>query len=520
MPDRVQHERTANVGSTPSEPLRSVLIVGGGTAGWLAAAVLRSYLDAGQLDIGLIESPDVPTIGVGEATVPPLVELVRSLGIDEADMMAFCNASWKLGIRFDGWHPGEHRYWHPFGPGPATVDGLPLFYFWLRQRLATNRGAFADCSPTVALAEGFRGLLMQGGSSPVVRTGAYAYHLDANRLGEYFRTLCVQRGVHHIPDRVASVQVDAGRITGITCEGTGVHHADLYIDASGFHSLLSGGAQQIDWIDWGDRLLCNRAIAVPVETARPLPPYTTATALPAGWAWRVPLTHRTGCGYVFSSNHVDDAQALDQLGRLVAPETWRGPPRFLDMPVGRRRTFWNGNCVAVGLASGFIEPLESTGIFLVQAAMRMLLKYFPDRSLNPALIERYNQRMIDTYEDIRDFIVLHYILSGREEPFWQDARQVDPGPALQELIAFYDATGMVERNFAGLFSGVSVQYLMAGNGRLPAHPPAQACRLSLDRLSGILSEIEQRNQALVQDHEPHDSALARFTAGRATEATR
>lgn len=489
--------------------LRSVLIVGGGTAGWLSAAMLRAYLKAEELSVTVVESPEVPIIGVGEATVPPLVDLVRRLGIDESDMMRHCDATWKLGIRFDGWHGDDHRYWHPFGLNAGSVDGLPFFYFWVRHRLQSGATAFTDFSPNATLCERMRGPLAAEGPSPVIEQGFYAWHIDATRFAAYLQAICTARGVRHLRDTVTGVERGEAGITAVHCRDSGALSADLYLDCSGFTALLSRGALEVPWVDYGDRLLCDRAVAVALKPDRTYPPYTRAEALEAGWAWHVPLTRRTGCGYVFSSRHVDDEAAIDEL-RAHAGERLDDEPRLIAMRVGRRARAWQDNCVAAGLAAGFLEPLESTGIYLLQAGIEQLLRYFPDRHMNPALARRYNARMETLYDEVRDFIVLHYLLSGRNGAFWNDARAVNPGSRLREIMNIYDATGMVEKPVASVFPALSVQTLMAGNGRLPARPPAQAMHVGTAKLDEIFAAVRSRNAALVNAMLPHGECLARL----------
>ncbi len=484
--------------------INSILIVGGGTAGWLCAAMLRAYLKSPELDITLVESADIPIIGVGEATVPPLVELVRRLGIDEDQLMRRCNATWKLGIRFDAWHSPQHSYWHPFGLNAGKIDGLPFYYFWLKHRLATGQTEFTDFSPNAELARSHRAPTQPDGRSPVIDQGFYAYHLDAALLAGFLKEICIEQGVHQIIDTVTVVQCDENGIHSVKCKETGELRADLYIDCSGFSALLSEGGLGIPWEDWSDMLLCNRAVAIPLQPTSDYPPFTRAHALEAGWVWRVPLYDRTGCGYVFSSDHIDDDTAIDNLRTHVGQDQIIGEPRVLSMRVGRRRRLWQNNCIAAGLAAGFVEPLESTGIYLIQAGMEQLLRYFPDRSMNPALVNRYNDRMATMFEEVRDFIVLHYHLAGRSDSdFWNDARNTALSPRLRDIIDFHDATGMVEKPVASLFPALSIQTIMAGNNRLPKHEPSQSRRIASEQLHKIFQEIARRNSALADSLPDH-----------------
>ncbi|KAA3622989.1 MAG: tryptophan 7-halogenase [Proteobacteria bacterium] len=495
---------------TGNDLLRSVVIVGGGTAGWLSAAVLRAYLDALALDITVVESPDIPIIGVGEATVPPLVDLFRRIGISEERMMRACSATWKLGIRFDDWHGPGSSYWHPFGIVGGSVDGLPFYYYWLRHRLATRATEFTDFSPNAEVARRNRAPIAAHGRSEIIERGFYAWHLDAVRLATFLREICIDKGVRHVADEVVHVECGAAGIESIVCRDAGTIEADLYLDCSGFSALLAEGALHDSWQDWSRLLLCDRAVTLPLAPDGNYPPFTRARALDAGWAWTIPLYDRTGCGYVYSSRHIDDDEALDALTRHTGASRIAGEPRFLPMRVGRRLAFWRGNCVAVGLAAGFLEPLESTGIYFVQESLEQLLRYFPGRTMNPALIERYNERMANTFDDVRDFILLHYLLSGRDGEFWTQARNVPPGDDLRAAITLHDATAMVEKPVASLFGAQSVQTILAGNGHLPEAAPPQARRVDLASIERILDEIRQRNDALAESLSDHDAVLQRL----------
>jgi tryptophan 7-halogenase len=488
--------------------LRSVFIVGGGTAGWLCAAVLRAYLPAESLEISVLESPDAPTIGVGEATVPALVSLIRRLGIPEDDMMRKCQATWKLGIQFTNWAKNDSSYWHPFGHNGGSIDGLPFFYYWVRRALEGKAEAYTDFSPNGKLSTEHRAPIGINHKSPIYEQGSYAYHLDAALFADYLRSICTSKGVTHITDHVTNVQTGESGIEYITGRDNNTYEAGLYIDCSGFSSLLSGRALEAKRIDWSDQLLCNRAIALSLNNEPDYKPYTTSTALKHGWVWNVPLMHRTGCGYVFSSNHTSDDSAIEALKRHVGMANIKGDPRLIPLHVGRLEKPWTKNCIAIGLAGGFIEPLESTGIYLIQAAIEELLRYFPDKHMNPALADKFNQRVADTYDGVKDFIVLHYLLAERtDNNFWKDSKNIAISDRLTELLDFYDATGMVEKPIATLFPAVSVHTIMAGNNRLPKRPPAQSLRVDNEKLQDIFNQVLQGNQAMSDALPSHTDML-------------
>ena len=455
--------------------------------------------------VTLMEAPDIGTIGVGEATVPPLVKFVRIMRLDEAEFMRRCRASYKLGIKFIDWHRVGHSYWHPFGLCGGQVDGLDLFPFWLRHARETGQGdAYSHFSLQAGLGDALKGPRGDGVASPVMDTGAYAYHLDAAALAAYLQELAVGEGVTHRLDTVRDVVLgEAGEILAVGTDRGERVEADLFIDCSGFAGRLIEQALGDPWIDWSDTLLCDSAMVAALPRDGRMPAYTRATAQDAGWMWRIPLSHRTGCGYVYSSNHASGDEAIDVVRELG------GEPRKLRMRVGRRTAFWHRNCVSVGLSSGFVEPLESTGIYLIQRAIELLLEYFPDRDFNPALSRAFNARMARMFEEVRDFIVLHYVLSKRDDTaFWRDSRAVTLPDSLAETIALHDETGKVETDRVSLFQEPSLHFLFAGNERLPRRvmPPADIARP--DRIAEVLGQMHAQNRRLTESLPAHAALMA------------
>jgi tryptophan halogenase len=494
-----------------AEPLRRILIVGGGTAGWMTAAYLSRVVDLTQCGITLVESADIGTVGVGEATVPSLVKFIRFLQIDEDEFLRSCNATYKLGIRFVDWHRGHDSLWHPFGLIGGTIDGLPVFHHWLR---AHSRGL----DPSAYGAYSLQQLLGENGKAPrtedqgsiVTRTGAYAFHVDAKAFAEYLCGYAVGRGVRRIVDNVdAVVPDDQGGIARVDTRQHGSLHADLYIDCTGFAGLLAEKALKDPWIDWNDTLLCDRAVVMPLPEDEVKAPYTLSTASSAGWIWRIPLSHRVGCGYVYASHFIDDDRAADELLAFAAPKQGLLAPRVLRMRIGRRQQFWRGNCVAIGLAAGFVEPLESTGLFLIQRGVEMLWECFPGPDREPALIELYNQRMAEAFDEVRDFIVMHYVLSRREDtPFWNAARHVRQPDSLRRLLERYDAIGRVDDRNHALFAETSYHALAAGFQRLPRRPLPAAEFADMDRTLAVLAEIRKQNEQLARTLPPHEALIA------------
>ena len=491
-------------------PLERLVIVGGGTAGWMAAVYLNRYLRRLKAKVVLVESPTLGTIGVGEATIPTLVHFVRLMNLDENELMRRTSASYKLGIRFDGWHRPDTTYWHPFGIA-ARLDGLDLFHFWLKRRLDAGEAlAYSDYSAHVQLSLAEKSPRPFGGDTPITKVGSYAFHLDASAFGDYLKEIATSEGVQHLFGDVQDVVLDArGHIAHLDVGGGRTLAGDLFIDATGFRGRLIEQALGDPWIDWSRFMLCDRAVALPLPRSDRFPPYTLSTALAAGWRWEIPLSHRTGSGYVYSSAHLTAEAATEALiARSGLRRARSADPRHLTIRVGRRQNFWLRNCVAVGLASGFVEPLESTGIHLIQQAVMSLVEYLPDRDFSEALRNAYNGRMAAAYDEVRDFIMLHYLLAGRDEPFWRDARNVPLTDTLRESLALYDESGRLESVRLRLFLEPSYFSVLTGNARLPRRPIAEAETANVNELGRLLAQVRTSNDELAARMPSHKAVLA------------
>jgi tryptophan halogenase len=343
--------------------IKRIAIVGGGTAGWIAASALARKVGR-TCSIQLVESPDIPTVGVGEATIPGIIDFLKFLGIDQQDFMRHTQATIKLAIRFVDWHHLGHRYWHPFGPFGVFIDRLPFYHFWHKARAEQLNVELSHFNLEIAMAEQNR-FIFPGNSLGLAPNLKYALHFDAGLVARYLRAYAEQLGVVRLERTVAGVTQRAdGFIDEVVFKEGDRLQADLYIDCTGFRGMLIEGALQTGYVDWTKYLANNRAVAVQVPNVIPRTPYTTAIARGAGWHWRIPLQHRIGTGYVYSSEHISDEEAARDL--LSMPENAEPltEPRFIRFVPGRRQQFWNKNCVALGLGSGFIEPLESTSIHL------------------------------------------------------------------------------------------------------------------------------------------------------------
>ena len=460
--------------------IRNVTIVGGGTAGWLTAALLERFLRMGgpqlPVRITLIESPRIPTVGVGEATVPAMPRLLRQLEIDEAEFITRCNASFKLGVLFDNWNHhsdgGPTRYIHPFDAAPMVRGHNPAIYF---HHFADPETDFTDAiCPVPAMVRHLKGPRPFDHGEQTRDSGRempYAYHLDAGRFAEFLKEIATGRGVNHVLDDITDVERgEDGKIAALQLEQGGHWPVELVIDCTGFRGLIIQKAMDEPFQSYGNYLLNDRALAVqlPHEDPTRIEPCTRSTALGAGWSWRVPLYSRVGTGYVFSSAFRSDDEAIREFLDHLGPRAKDAEPRAIAMRVGRSRRVWVENCIAIGLSGGFIEPLESTAIYMIEMAARWLSVYFPDKNYDSALARRYNKQMTELYEEVLDFIVLHYRLSNRtDSEYWLAARNDTELPnGLEENLELWQHALPNEIDVPGnhLFNYWSFIYVLFGKG--------------------------------------------------------
>ena len=455
--------------------IRNIVIVGGGTAGWMAAAAFAKVLDEG-CSIRLVESEEIGTVGVGEGTVPHLKLFNNLLGIDDVEFVRNTQGTFKLGVQFNDWGRLGDSYVHGFGSIGHDVGLLPFHQYWIKARQAGKADEIGAYSLNTVAAP--RGRFMPSASdappgSPLANV-AYAYHFDAGRYARFLRGYAEQRGVRRTEGKVAQtvLRPDDGFVEAIVLESGERIEGELFIDCSGFRGLLIEQALHTGYLDFSHWLPCDRAVAVGCEKVGPPTPYTRASARPAGWQWRIPLQHRTGNGYVYASAHVsDDEAAATLLGHLDGAPL--GEPRLLRFTAGVRRQAWNRNVVALGLAGGFLEPLESTSIYMIQSGIARLLNLLPQRDFSPVLIERYNAQARFEYEHIRDFLILHYHATERDDtPFWKQCRTMSIPPALADNIRLFRDSGRFFRDGEEMFATPSWVQVMLGQRIAPQgyHP--------------------------------------------------
>ena len=475
------------------KPVSNIVIVGGGTAGWMTAAAL-SKLIGKAYQIQLVESNEIGTIGVGEATIPHINEFNRALGIDENEFMRATQGTFKLGIEFVNWGALGDRYIHGFGRVGQATDALPFHHFWLRmskQGKASGLEAYSMNTAAPRHAKFMRARPDMAGSP--LNDLVHAFHFDANLYARFLRTFAEKNGVRQTEGKVAHVEQREtdGFISAIVMENGERISGDFFIDCSGQRGLLIEQTLHSGYEDWSHWLPCDRAIAVPCESATPLIPMTRSTAHAAGWQWRIPLQHRTGNGHVYCSTFMEQDEAsallLNHLDGAALAE-----PRHLRFQTGRRKQFWNKNCVSVGLSSGFLEPLESTSIHLIQTAISRLIKFFPYMAFDAVDIAEYNQQTQLEYEQIRDFLILHYKVTARDDSaFWNYCRTMPIPDTLQRKIDLFGSNGRIYPDAGELFTEMSWLQVMVGQGIVPRayHPFADLPPES--EVAAYLNNVEQ-----------------------------
>ena len=492
-----------------------VVVVGGGTAGWMAAAGLVGMLTPRTCRVRLIESDEIGTVGVGEATLPHMRAFNQAIGIVEADMMRRTNATFKLGIEFVDWGFAGSSYVHPFGAHGRPMGGVAFHHHWLRARAKGRDYSIEDFSFAVAASRANKFDFPETDQASVKSTYDYAYHFDAGLYAAFLRRFAEARGVARTEGKVVDVErhPTSGDVASVRLASGEVVAGDLFVDCSGFRALLIGEAMESPYEDWSQWMPCDSAWAVPTERADgPLTPYTRSTAREAGWQWRIPLQHRTGNGYVFSSRFIDPDDALRTLtASLDAPPI--ADPKLLSFRAGRRLKSWTGNVVGVGLASGFLEPLESTSIYLIQAAITNLVKLFPQVDVDGVQVDRalpseFNRLMDVEYSRIRDFLILHYRLNRREDgEMWRYCREMDVPDSLAARMELFAHGGFVEQYKDGLFMTPSWVSVYLGQGLEPARHHPMADNLPDDRLFAQLDDLRAQIAGHVRSLPTHEQSI-------------
>ena len=499
-----------------AQPIRNVVIVGGGTAGWITAASLAKLLPR-TIRIELIESDAIGTVGVGEATIPQIRRLNMILGLDEDEFIRETKGTFKLGIEFRNWGRKGESYIHTFGDVGMPLAGLGFHHYWLRARSEGMGGGLWDYSLHRAACDKHRFARMERVGNTAMTGLAYAFHFDAGLYANYLRRYAEAKDVVRTEGRIADVRLDGetGHLASVQLDGGREVEGDLFIDCSGFRGLLIGEALGVGYRDWSAWLPCNRALAVPSERTEPLLPYTRATAHDAGWQWRIPLQHRTGNGHVFCDGFTtEDEAARTLLSHLDGQPT--AEPKPIRFTTGRREHFWFRNCVAIGLSSGFLEPLESTSIHLIQSNVSRLIELFPDRNFDEARRTEYNRLVGDEYETIRDFLVLHYHQTQRDDTeFWRYCANMDVPDTLKTKMDLFRSAGLFYRDPDDLFREASWLQVMVGQNLAPKGYHAMADRLSADQLLDYMGSVRRIVDQATDQLPSHGDFVAHIAGARA-----
>ena len=490
---------------TGAAPARRIVIAGGGTAGWMAAAAIARTMGR-TVDLTLVESDAIGTVGVGESTIPPLVTYNRLLGINEADFMRATQATFKLGIMFDGWKTAGESYFHSFGLTGKDHWSAGFQHFWLYGREKGHTQPYDDyCLELLAAAEGRFAHLPDEGMN-------YAYQLDSTLYGQFLRRMAEADGTRRVEGRIARVELngESGDIAALVLDSGTRIEGDLFLDCTGFRALLIEQALHTGFDDWTHYLPCDAAIAVQTENAGPPPPFTRAMAHDAGWQWRIPLQHRTGNGIVYCSRYLDHDAALERLlGNLTGPVlTQANKLRFV---TGARRKQWHRNCIAIGLSGGFMEPLESTSIHLIQRAILRLIRMMPAGPVSPRDIAEFNDQQHQDMLQIRDFLILHYkVTERRDSPFWRQCADMEIPATLAHRIELFRDTGRVFRRNDELFAENSWVQVMIGQGIMPRSWHPIAAKLRDDELANLLQSLRDSVRRTVAGLPEHGAYVARY----------
>nr|WP_137677658.1 tryptophan halogenase family protein [Parerythrobacter lutipelagi] len=494
--------------------IERIIIVGGGTAGWMAAATLSRLKTGRDVEIILVESEQIGTVGVGEATIPPFVDFNRLLELGEAEMLSAVQGTFKLGIQFINWGKLGDSYIHPFGNYGYEIEGVSFHHVWHKYRQAGDKRPIQVFNVETMAAHFGKFARTEDYQRDDLPPVNYAYHIDATAYAQFLRKYAEKRGVVRREGRVADVTLDSesGYVASLTMDDDAVIEGDLFIDCSGFRGLLIEQALETGYDDWSHYLPCNRAVALPCnrDDGGPPPPYTRAMAHSAGWQWQVPLQTRNGNGHVYCSEYMEADEAHDILVKHMAGKP-TAEPNFLRFVTGRRKKFWNKNVIALGLSAGFMEPLESTSIHLVNTGINKLVALLSLDGITQAQEDAFNRLTGKEYDKIRDFLILHYKATARDDSeFWNYCRTMDVPDSLTEKMDLFRSNGQIFREDDELFTETSWAAVMMGQGVQMGGHNAMADTLGSMELKKEVDEIERSIRFLVQHMPNHADYLAKY----------
>ena len=494
------------------EIIRDIVIVGGGSAGWMTAAALSSLLDPKTVSLTLVESDEIGAIGVGEATIPDIINFNRILGIREDEFMKATHATFKLGIEFVDWGKKGDVYFHPFGQHGADMRGIDFHQFWMHDRATGNTHPIQEYSLCAVAGKQNKFSLPEPDPRSVLSQIRYAYHFDAALYARFLRQYAEARGVRRIEGKISLVEQapETGFITGLELENGQAVGGEFFFDCTGFRSLLTEKTLGVPLVGWRHWLPCDTALAVPSRHSGPLTPYTRSTAKTAGWQWRIPTQHRTGNGHIYCSEFMGEDEATAILLAGLDGEALASP-RPIRFTTGHRREFWTKNCIAVGLSSGFLEPLESTSIYLIQEGISRFISLFPDASMAQVLRDEYNRHMRTEFEQVRDFIVLHYWANQNDSsPFWSYCRSMDLPDSLKHKIELFREAGRIFRYEEELFTRPSWVAVFLGQHVIPRSYDPIVSTLPHDEVAGSLESMRHAMNAAAARMPTHEEFIARY----------
>lgn len=492
--------------------IRKLVIVGGGTAGWMAAAALRRHFQGGPMEIVLVESTEIGTIGVGEATIPTIRGFYAQLGLTDIEVMQATQATCKLGIRFNGWVREGQSFVHPFGHFGQDLRGVPFHHYWRKLAQAGEPTDIADYSLGASLAQAGKFMAPSRNPASTLSIFDWALHFDAGLFAQLMRRVAEDNGVRRVDARITKVNLrpEDGFVASLDLHTGETVEGDLFIDCSGFRGLLIEEALQTGYEPWNDVLFCDRAWAVQSQGVGDPAPYTDVTAHTAGWRWRIPLQHRYGNGMVYSSRHISDEEALAEL-KAAVPDPLLFEPRQIRFNPGRRKRVWNKNVIALGLASGFLEPLESTSIALIETGIEKIKALFPDRDFAPEVVDEFNDWSRREMERVRDFIILHYWANKRgDTAFWRDCNQVVLPEALRRKVDLFVKRGHFVRYRWEMFAPPSWMAIYAGFELLPETVDPSLDGVDPKTLSAPLAEMRKAVREVVAAAPPHAAFLDQY----------
>ncbi|MCO4797696.1 MAG: tryptophan 7-halogenase [Colwelliaceae bacterium] len=491
-----------------TKKIQNVVIVGGGTAGWVTAALMVKVLGK-TINITLIESDKIGTIGVGEATIPPIIPFNNALGLDEKAFLKATKGTLKLGIEFENWKQKGDKYMHAFGGVGKNFPFCDFYHFWVKSQQLGYESEFGDFSLNYQASKKNKFEKLNRIEGTNLSGIEYAYHFDAGLYAKFLRSFCEPLGVKRIEGIINKVSVDPdnGNIKSVTLDDGNKISGDLFIDCTGLKALLIEETLSTGYDDWSHWLPCDRAMALPCEATSPILPYTRSIAHDAGWQWRIPLQHRTGNGIVYSSKYMSDEEAKAVLMSNIDGKPL-GEPKVIPFRTGRRRKQWNKNVVAIGLSSGFFEPLESTNIHLIQTAATRLLKFFPHHGIKYEEVNEFNRQSQIESERMRDFIILHYKQNQRDDTdFWRACQRMDVPETLTQKMALFEQTGKIFREQDELFTEVAWQQVMIGQGLIPKDHHPLVDSLSTEQITELMDNLKTIMQRSVDKMTSHDEFL-------------